>query len=224
MAGNWRSHSRFCATLAWLIMFLVEPAAGQQGALPDDAVAAIRNAVEASRRFAAEADITGSIAAHPAPRAAIQSARRRAGSATVSSAVVDAIASHPASVAAIVRHAVQVAPGEREVIVREATAAFPGFARPIAVGAGFQLPACRPDTIPVAAPAPAAVPKPVAAPSPGGRRTASPTSGWALSIMIPVSSAAKRKTATSTSPRVSDSIPFRDRFSAPSGRPSPTSG
>ena len=117
-------------------LMAVAPALAQQGAIPSDAAAAIDAAVRADQGFAANAVITGAIASHSAPATAIQGARRRAGSATISSAVIDSISRYPGSVYPIVRYAVQVAPGERDVIARSASHAFPGFAGPIAAAAG----------------------------------------------------------------------------------------
>lgn len=115
---------------------LMAPASAQQSVIPSDAAAAIDAAVRADQGFTVNAAVTGAIAEHSAPVTAIQGARRRAGSATISSAVIDAISRYPGSVSPIVQYAVQAAPGERNAIARSASHAFPGFAGSIAAAAG----------------------------------------------------------------------------------------
>ncbi len=76
---------------------LMAPASVQQSVIPSDAAAAIDAAVRADQGFTVNAAVTGAIAEHSAPVTAIQGARRRAGSATISSAVIDAISRYPGS-------------------------------------------------------------------------------------------------------------------------------
>ncbi len=139
-------------------------ASGQDGALPADVGAAIRAAIEAGEAAARNAALSASIADKASQSAIAERTRTRIQQSAIAEAVIDGIARHPGSVAAIVRAAVQMAPAHRAAIAYRADLAFPAFAPAIAAAAGT---AVLPAPPAVARPAPAvARPQPAAAPAP----------------------------------------------------------
>lgn len=136
MKASWTA----CVALAWALAANLaggaRPALAQGSALPPDVGAAIEAALRAGEEAAASAEMSAALARIDGPREIGARARTRLVEAALSHAVVGGIARHPDAVSAIVRAAAQRAPVHREVIAHHASAAFPAFAREIAVAAG----------------------------------------------------------------------------------------
>ncbi len=169
--GRWRVAAAAVVSAA-LASALSPPARAQAGAVPPDAAAAIRAAVQSGDQARRGAAVTSGVAREAVLAVVIGRAGSRAAESAMVGAVVSSIARHPGAASAIVRAAVAASPRHREAIVTRASAAFPGLAAQIVAGT---RPAPPPPVVARAvAPARIAPPPPVVARAVAPARTAPP--------------------------------------------------
>ena len=125
----------FCAAL--LVAGLSAQSWAQTQALPPDVAQAIEEAMRLSDMAAVNAAFSANIANAGLPTTIADRTRLQVTQSNLAEAVVNGIARHPQSAAAIVSAAVRRAPAHAPAIVHRASIAFPSFASIIAAAAGM---------------------------------------------------------------------------------------